>query len=173
MTGLGTLGESLLRQGRAREALAPLERALAIHREQGVFRQIESLAAADLAEAWLELGELERAEQVTREALAFAQANGLTTGEVHLQQCVAANALARNGAAGAAEAERALSRSHELIEESGFHSALARLHERRAELAAAKGDTAERDRQLQLALEAYEGRGATGHIERLKNTDPR
>ncbi len=173
VTGLGTLGESLLRQGRAREALAPLERALAIHREQGVFRQIESIAAADLAEAWLELGELERADQVTREALAFAQANGLKTGEANLQGRVAANALARNGAAGAAEAERALSRSHELIEESGFHSALAMLHERRAELAAAKGDTAERDRQLQLALEAYEGRGATGHIERLKNTDLR
>jgi tetratricopeptide (TPR) repeat protein len=166
--GLSTLGQCLVSQGRAAEAIAPLERAIAIHREQRIFRQTEPASTVSLAEAQLQLGELDRADEIARETLAFARERGLLSSEIRVHHCFAKIALARKGAAAAREAELALERAEEIIERVGFLADRPINCELRAELAAASGDTTERDRQLQLARDLYEEMGATGHLERLR-----
>jgi adenylate cyclase len=166
--GLGILGQCLVSQGRAAEAIAPLERAIAIHREQRIFRQSEPGPRSSLAEAQLQLGDLDRADEIARETLAFTRERGLLAQEIRTHRCLARIALARKDSTSAREAELALERAEEIIDQVGCTAERPNNCELRAELAAASGDTTERDRQLRLARDLYEEIGATGHLERLR-----
>ena len=167
--GFASLGESLVRQGRAAEAIAPLARALEIHREKRIFRQLEHVAALSLARARMQLGELDHAEEIAREALVFTRERGLLNPEGAVEQCIAQITLAREGVAGAPEIERALAHAEEIIEVGGGLAERPAIHELRAELAGITGDRTECNRQLQLARRLYEEMGATGHLERLRD----
>ena len=63
--------------------------------------------------------------------------------------------------------EHALNRVQELIEATGARSLLPLLHEARAELAAAEGDDATRERELREAHRLFLEMGATGRAHRF------
>jgi hypothetical protein len=71
------------------------------------------------------------------------------------------------GATARAEVEQLLEESIAYVEESGARAWSPLIHEARAELERACGDSAAAARELREAQRLYAGMGATGHAERL------
>jgi tetratricopeptide (TPR) repeat protein len=120
------------------------------------------------ASALLGLGEVEAARAAAEEALGILSlAPDLCFQRVVTHLRLARVRLAAEGAAARVPVEAELERALTLIEETGFREQRPRVHEIRAELAAAEGDDATRDRELREAHRLYTEMGATGHAERL------
>jgi adenylate cyclase len=163
------LGRVLLVEDRPLDARAALERALANARESGTGLHGEADFLQLLAEAHLDIGEPERAQQACAEAIAVAQRNGTPLFECDAQ-LVQARILLGAGAPqadAARDVAAALDRAEALIAQIGAESRRPRLLELRAELAHAQGDAPARERFLREAQRVLTELGATVRAERF------
>jgi tetratricopeptide (TPR) repeat protein len=160
-------GNALGLRGAWREARQSLERSVETIRASGIGLAFEPEAIASLAEACLELGDEARARVAADEAVRLARDR-----ELRRPECEALLTRARvlahfDGVAGRPAIEEALTRSAQLLEETGARLHEPRLHLARAELADLLGDAAGRERHLREAHRLFTEMGATGHAERL------
>jgi hypothetical protein len=106
------------------------------------------------------------AEARAREALDVARVRGIRMGS--RGPLLLARIVTRaRGTTARAEVEQLLEESVAYIEESGTRAWDPLLHETRAELGRACGDTPAAGRELREAQRLYAEMGATGHAERL------
>jgi class 3 adenylate cyclase/tetratricopeptide (TPR) repeat protein len=149
---------------RARDAL---ERSMALARERRTAMDAEGLRLGILAEAYLGLGEQERARGLAREGIEAARATGGAGNEI-----LATLAFARATFASprelaheevAAALERALAVARDM--ESMPFEALIRVE--LAELARRRGDEDGRERELREAQRLFTEMGASGHATRV------
>jgi len=148
------------------QAAETLERPVLEMQTRRVSRMLEALALDRLAEALLGAGDLVGAETRAREALEAARVRGIRMGS--RGPLLLARIVARaRGATARAEVEQLLEESVAYLEETGARAWVPMLHETRAELERACGDTAAATRELREAQRLYAEMGATGHIERL------
>jgi hypothetical protein len=160
------LGMSLLLDRDWGQAAETLERPVLEMRTRRVSLMLEALALDRLAEALLGTGDLVGAEVRAREALEVARVRRIRMGS--RGPLLLARIVARaRGASARAEVEQLLEESVAYIEETGARAWIPLLHETRAELEQACGDTAAAKRELHEAQRLYAEMGATGHAERL------
>jgi class 3 adenylate cyclase len=155
-----------LAAGRAADAIEPARAAL------GMFGHVEKetagMAAALLAEALLQTGDLSAAQSAAAEAIALCRRSLRGMYEAVAHGVLARALLRRNGPAARDAAEAALASAAELIERTGAKTLAPALCEWRAELAAVLGDDATRVQLLQQARQGYEDIGAPLQAARLR-----
>jgi adenylate cyclase len=161
------LGQAYLMAKDWSQAAGALEQGLRIASETRAGLVYEVIVLAQLARAYLELGENRRARETVEEAIAVARRRG-----TRFQECVAhitrAHVLLRSeGAQASGDIETALREAQALVEETGGRSQEPFIHEALAELAHLTGDQATCQRELREAHRLFTDMGATGHAERL------
>jgi class 3 adenylate cyclase/tetratricopeptide (TPR) repeat protein len=154
------LGALKLLEGQWREAAETLEGVLALAREKRTALQQEASWLADLAEAYLGLGDAGRARAAASEAVALGRRR-----RARLDECRAHLALARvllraEGAAASGEIEAALHAACALVEETGARTLEPFIHVELAELARLANDDATRQRELREAHRLFTEMGA-------------
>jgi class 3 adenylate cyclase/tetratricopeptide (TPR) repeat protein len=114
--------------------------------------------------ALLGFGDAERARAAAEEAVAEAIRSGarLVEGDARLAMATVA---VRTSDRAPAEAE--LAGIERLVAETGYRVLLGSIHELRAELAAAEGNSAAPERELREAHRLFSEMGATGHAKRI------
>jgi tetratricopeptide (TPR) repeat protein len=134
VSALHSLGIALVANGRAQEALVPLERAIALQRERNTGREYEPWTLAKLAEARLACGDSDGALAAAQGGVTLAAERGMRPSEVW--GCLAlGRVLLARGAPGA-EVSAALERGLRVSREIGTKGIEPQLH---AELAALAG----------------------------------
>ena len=167
---LHSFGRSLALAGDATAAVSALERAQPLLARTILFLEPEALS--DLALAHCSLGALTEAEATAERALQRAVHCSALRGEVLALHALAAVRLARGGdAAVLAEAQRLLDRADSRAAEIGYRLILPHLHERRADLARQRGDSAAAGAALGEAYRLYTEMGAPAQVERLSTTE--
>jgi class 3 adenylate cyclase/tetratricopeptide (TPR) repeat protein len=154
-------------RGEWRQAVEAIEQSQAISRERRTAVDSEGWCLIALGEAYLGLGDAERATRLLRDAVALVRSRGQAA-EAVANVVLARILLASEGLAAREEIESALQRASELARETGMCSIEAALHVELAELARQNGDEEERERELREAHRMFTEFGATGHAERLK-----
>ncbi len=170
-TGLA-LGMSLLLHGRIEEATAELERALALIREHGVYRQNETSTLYYLSRANRLSGNVARARQLARDAvsLSWKRGEGLARTYAELEQ---ARALLASEPLDADAVRTCLDRVEQISREYGLITPAPFVWEERGRLAEKLADLSTRDAELREAHRLYVEIGATGHARRLaEELDP-
>jgi adenylate cyclase len=162
-----TLGLAEQVRGEWRQAIDALERSQAIARERRTTVELDGWRLALLGEAYLGLGEVERARALAAEGLEIARAHGNVWAETHASLALARVLLGSAGAGARAEIEAALARSLELARETGAKAFVPPVRVELAELAHQSGDQERRERELHEAHRLLTEIGATGHAERL------
>jgi class 3 adenylate cyclase/tetratricopeptide (TPR) repeat protein len=153
-------------RGEWRQAVEAIEQSQAISRERRTAVDSEGWCLITLGEAYLGLGDAERATNLLRDAVALVRSRGQAA-EAVANVVLARILLASEGLAAREEIESALGRASELASETGMCSIEAKLHVELAELARRNGDEEERGRELREAHRLFTEFGATGHAERL------
>jgi tetratricopeptide (TPR) repeat protein len=156
-------GRAQLLLGDYADALHSFEQALAT----GATLSLEGYFDAGIALAHLGLGDPARARRAAEHAITVARQRGALVTECSAQLALAQILTQTEGASAAAAIETALREVERLIAETGARSIEPLLHEERARLAAALGDTAGRERALGEARRLFTEMDATGHLERL------
>jgi class 3 adenylate cyclase/tetratricopeptide (TPR) repeat protein len=166
MTGLIALGIAHRLNTEWAESVAVLVEAVnaAI---SGANRMVEGWVRAELAEALLGRGELDRAEQEAQAAVTVSQAHHNRCDEARAHLALARTQLRRTDAAALERAEQALVRAEELIGETGAQAYQPEVHECRAQLARRRGDEQGTRLELQAAQRLYAEMGAPAQVERL------
>jgi class 3 adenylate cyclase/tetratricopeptide (TPR) repeat protein len=162
-----SMGAAQVASGRWAESIATSQRGLAIIRASNTGRHWESRGLALLAEGLAGAGEREQARRMADEA----EATSLRGGNRALEcfSCLAI-ARARRLADGGAERnaiEATLARLETLATSNGAQLYAAPLHEERAALAAALGNSEAQRRELDIARRLFTAMGADGHVARL------
>jgi adenylate cyclase len=163
-THLG-FGYAHLAAGRAADAIEPARASLEGHSR--VSKSNAGTSAALLAEALLEAGDLEAAQTTAEEAIALCRRSLRGVYEAAAHGVLARALLRRRGAVARGPAEAALAEAAALIERCGAKLLAPRLCEWRAELAAALGDAAGRERMLREAERLHREIGAPLRAERV------
>jgi ATP/maltotriose-dependent transcriptional regulator MalT len=156
-------------QGDFENAIASLERALALSHERHAATELEPVILAMLARAHVGAGDVPRAAALADEAMAKAGAGGSRWGQVQALGVRAHVLLAAGDVAQGEHIEALVDRMTELAEDSGMRHYLPQAVELRARLAGLCGDPAARERHLRVAHRLYTEIGATGHSARLAN----
>ena len=99
--------------------------------------------------------------------MALAKRQGAKSYRCQAQVTLARALLRGRGSDGADDVRATLDRARELAEDMGARPFEAQIHEVSAELAALRGDDANRERELHEAHGLYTEMGATGHAERV------
>jgi len=126
------------------------------------------MAAALLAEALLQAGDLSAALTASEEAIALCRRSERGNYEAAAHGVIARALLRRDGPAARDAAEAALASAAALIERTGAKTLAPALCEWRAELASVLGDDAASGQLLRQAQYLYAEIGAPGHAERLR-----
>jgi tetratricopeptide (TPR) repeat protein len=146
--GRFALAEGLLSGERWQEAIEAFRELRAFCRDQRVSLQLEPTYLTGMAAAQLGSGDWRGALETADEALAIAERRQ-TPGVVPASEMVRARAwLAGRGPDAPARADEALARAERCALELEARSYLPRIHEVRAEVAAARDDAAARERAL-------------------------
>jgi adenylate cyclase len=150
-----------------REAVAALEESLAIMREKRARLEYEASTMAYLAEAYLGLGDADRARATARDAVAVGHRR-----HTRLQECLARLALARvllraDGGAARREIEGTLQAARALVDEMGARSLEPFIHVERAALARLIGDETVRERGLRAAHRLFSEMGAAMRAQQV------
>ncbi len=148
------------------DAIAILEEALRMA-TGGNNRMFEGRARAELAQALLGRGELDRAEQEAQRAVVVAQALHSRYDGAYANLSLARIQLRRADEAAPVRAEQSLVRAQELIDETGGRALQPEVHERRAHLARRRGDAPAAQREIAEARRLYAEMGATAQVARL------
>jgi len=148
-------------------AAAPLEAAVSLGRERGLFRFWEPFILSALAEAYLGLGDYTAARDRAPAAGALARQCSVRIQEIAAQLTLARVTLRSGGGEAKTAVEAALQRVTELIEETGARVYAPFVHAERAELARLLADKATRETELREAHRLFAAMGATGHAERI------
>ena len=161
------LGALKMLEGQWREAVDALEGTLALAREKRVFLYEEASMMAELAEAYLGLGDPCRARTTAGEAVAVGRRRG-----ARLHECLANLGLARvllraEGAAAKGEIGAALDAARALVEEMGARTLEPFIRAERAALARLEGDERARQRELREAHRLFTAMGATVRAEQV------
>jgi class 3 adenylate cyclase/tetratricopeptide (TPR) repeat protein len=160
------LGLAAGMRGEWLQAVEAIERSQAISRERRTAADSEGWCLLILGEAYLGLGEAERALNLLREAVALMRSREQWA-EAMANVVLARILLGSEGLAAREEIESALERASELVRNTGMHSVEPMIHVERAELAHQNGDEDEHQRELREAHRLFTEIGATGHAERL------
>jgi tetratricopeptide (TPR) repeat protein len=151
-------------RGEWRQAIAALERSLAISRERRSAVEGDALRLAMLSESYLGDGDAERALSLAEEGLAIAQTpNHVIQGNLALARALLHSA----GPDARAAIEAALARALKVVRDTGSKAYEPLVHVELAELAHQGGDEEGRERELREAHRLFTEMGATGHAERL------
>ena len=148
------------------EAVAVLQEAVSTAVD-GVNRSHEDWYRAELAEALLGRGDLDRAEHEAQAAITIAHARHSRCHEIRANLALAHIHLRRHDAQALARGEQSLFRAEELIDETGARAWQPEVHECRAHLALLRGDTETARGELDAARRLYDEMGATAQVERL------
>jgi class 3 adenylate cyclase/tetratricopeptide (TPR) repeat protein len=148
------------------EAVAVLQEAVSTAVD-GVNRSHEDWYRAELAEALLGRGELDRAEREAQAAITIAHARHSRCHEIRANLALAHTQLRRADSEALAHVEQALLRAKELIDETGARAFQPEVHECRAQLARLRRDAPAARRELDAARRLYGEMGATAQVERL------
>jgi tetratricopeptide (TPR) repeat protein len=147
------------------EAVAALQESVSA--STGVDRLNEGSSRAELAEALLGRGDLDRAEHEAQAAVTLAHARHFRWVEIKGNLALAHTQLRRADSEGLVGVEQALVRAQELIDETGARAYQPQVHECRAQLALLLGDTQTARHELDVARRLYAEMGATAQVERL------
>ena len=120
-----------------------------------------------LAEAYLGLGDTDRAAGLARDAVTLLRGREQPAAEIAANVALAGVLRAAEGLGARDEIQAALTRAQELVDNVGAHGHGPTIHVELAELAHQKGDEAECERELHEAHRLFTEIGATGHAERL------
>jgi tetratricopeptide (TPR) repeat protein len=165
------LGKAWRLNGDAAQAMAALDRGIALGREHGIGRTggIISLPAAlvDLAQIHLARGDAQAARSAVDEALALARRFDSKMEELPAQLVLARTLVLSASQEDRADIDVVLERVALLIRETAATVFQPDLHEVRAEAARRFGDAASAERELREAHRLYAEMGATGHAERV------
>ncbi len=166
---LAQLGLGMAQVGarQPREALVALERGLAIARESRVGLIFEARFLATLGEAYLDLGDHDRACAATEEAIAAAERLGTRVWAIDAYVSRARVLLRSHGAAARPAVEDAIARAAALIDETGARLRQPWLHIVRAKLARLGGDEAGRRRDLGEAQRLFTEMGVAARAEQV------
>jgi adenylate cyclase len=152
------LGHACVSEARWQEAVEALERA----GEHGPAKfQVE----AQLARAWLGLGDTDRARRAADDGVAATRTPGFRVMEIAAQLALASVLLQTEGAPARASVEAALSRADHLVHETAYLASEPLVHLERAQLMSVLGDPAGRERELREAHRLFSEMGAAGHAE--------
>jgi len=149
------------------QAADVLQQALDIARGTRTALHREPYMLAALAQAFLGLGDNDRARATADEAVAAARRQGTRFYECIAHITRASVLLRSDGATATAEIQTALSQAQALVEETGGRSQEPFIHEERANLARLTGDDATYQLELREAHRLFTEMGATGHAQRL------
>jgi adenylate cyclase len=166
-TALAYLGVAQLLHEEWQEAIDALEQALEIARSRRTRLDIEALMLANLARAYLGVGQVDKARQTAEDAVEAARQRGKPSHEIQAQLSLARVLLTSVGAEGRPAIEEALTRALELVEATGAKALEPQILVERAELARLLEDEATRKLQLREAHRLFAEMGATGHAKRL------
>ena len=122
---------------------------------------------AELAEALLGRGDLERAEHEAQTAVTVVHTQHSRCAEIKANLALAHTQLRRADPQALARVEQALVRAQELIDETGARLYRPEVHECRAYLARLRGDAPVVRHELDAARRLYAEMGATAQVERL------
>jgi class 3 adenylate cyclase/tetratricopeptide (TPR) repeat protein len=150
---------------RAEDAIGPARTGLEILGR--VEKQHAGRTAWILAEALLASGDLPGARSAASQAIVLCRRSLRGNFEAASHGVLARALLRSEGAAASDAAEAALAEAAALVERTGAATLAPALCEWRAELAAVRGDEAERLRRLGEARELYAAIGAPAHAARL------
>ena len=160
------LGQAALMRGQWRQAVEALERSQAISAERRTAVDSQGFRLTLLGEAYLGLGDTERAVGMAREAVAVLHGHARSW-EVLANVILARVLLSSEGLAAREEIEAALMRARKLARDTGLRSFEPMIQVELAELAHQGGVEEERERELREAHRLFTEVGATGHAERL------
>ena len=165
-TALITLGVAHRLNAEWNESIAVLEEAVRVA-ISGANRMIEGWVRAELADALLGGGELDRAEHEAQAAVTASREHHNRCDEARAHLALARTQLRRADLAALARAEEALVRTQELIDETGVRAYQPEVHECRAHLARLRGDASGAQREFEAAQRLYAEMGAPAQVERL------
>jgi tetratricopeptide (TPR) repeat protein len=160
------LGLAACMRGEWRQAVEAIEQSQALAAERRTAADSEAWCLIILGEAYLGLGDAERAAELLRGAVALMRSRGQAA-EVVANVVLARILLGSAGLTAREEIESALERASELSRETDMCSVEPMIHAELAELARQNGDEDERQRELREAHRLFSEFGATGHAERL------
>ncbi len=166
MAGLIALGIAHRLNSQWNESIGVLEEA-ARAAISGANRMFEGFVGAELAEALLGRGELDRAEHEAQAAVTVAHAQHSRCDEVRANLALAHTQFRRADDAALARCEQALARAQELIDETSARAYQPEVHECRAHLERLRGDVPAAQREIEEARRLYAEMGATAQVERL------
>jgi tetratricopeptide (TPR) repeat protein len=164
--GLFALGVAHRLNTRWDEGVAILQEAVSAAMG-GIDRMFEGWRRAELAEALLGRGDLDRAEHEAQTAVTVAQAQHSRCDEIRANLALAHTQLRRADAQALARVEQALVRAQELIDETGARAWQPEVHECRAHLARLHGDAPAAQHEIDAARRLYAEMGVTAEVERL------
>ncbi len=148
-------------------AISAIERSMAIAQERRTAAEGTGLRLMMLGEAYLGLGDPERALELVREGLVVARAHGHPFNQIYGHRALARALLASAGTAAGAEIEAALSSALQLVAHTGARADEPLVRIELAELARQRGDHEAHQRELIEAHRLFTENGATGRAERL------
>jgi class 3 adenylate cyclase/tetratricopeptide (TPR) repeat protein len=149
------------------QAIEALERSAAIAREGHTAVEGKAWRLAVLGEAYLGLGDPERARALVEEGVELAHAQGHVPSESYGRLALARVLLGSAGPAAREQIEAALARALELGRYTGSKAFQPLVHVELAELARQSGDQERHERELREAHRLFTEIGASGHAERL------
>jgi tetratricopeptide (TPR) repeat protein len=161
------LGWAHSARGEWQQAIAAIERAMAIAKERRTAAEGTGLRLMMLGESYFGLGDAERALALVKEGLAVADAQGAFFNQIYGNRALARILLASAGPAAHVEIEEALARALELVRQTGARADEPLLRVELAELARQSGDHEAHGRELREAHRLFTEIGATRHAERL------
>lgn len=160
------LGMSEVMRGEWAQARDAVERSVALAKERRTSVEGTGLRLATLSEAYLGLGETDKARRLAQEGVEVARAGGMVTNELSAILAFARVALASSGA-GNEEAAAVLGRALELAADSESNAFEPLIRIELAELARRSGDEQRREQELREAHRLFTEIGANGHAARL------
>ena len=161
------LGWAQLLRGEWRQAIEAIDRSIAIAEERRTAAEGAPLRLVSLGEAYLGLGDVERALPLIREGIAVAEAQGASFNLIYGHRALARALLASAGSAAQVEIEAALARALEIADLTGARADEPLIRADLAELARQLGDDETHLRELREAHRLFTEMGSTGHAERL------
>jgi class 3 adenylate cyclase/tetratricopeptide (TPR) repeat protein len=166
-----SLGVACLLSERFHDALELTERALNVARRAGTLLQSEAVFVANLAAAYVGVGELEKGIQHAREAVTIARERHTPLFECRaLLVCV--RALLAGGVDHLEEAEEALASAFAIVNRTGARGYEPFLRIEAAKLARLRGDVATSVSELEKASRQFDSMGARGHAAKTRAEEP-